>query len=644
MSQRKIYLDNVPLEGARRLLKDRVLARQQGRETEVLPVEGALGRVTALPVFARLSSPHYHASAMDGVAVRAPDTYGATETSPRRLRGPRQYVPVDTGHPLPPGFDAVIMVEDIHQVEEDTIEIYAAVVPWQHVRVMGEDMVATELILPVNYPIEPEDMAALLAGGVWQVEVYRKPVVSIIPTGSELVQPGQDPGRGKVIEFNSRFFSGLVTRWGGVPRAGEIVPDRYDLIKEALLKAARESHIVLVNAGSSAGSRDYTAAVVEEVGELLAHGIAIKPGKPTVLGVVEDTLVVGVPGYPVSAFFVLDLLVKPILAWMQGLPEPRRPRVKASISRRVVSSFQSQEYLRVKVGRVGERLVATPLARGAGVITSLVRADGYVEIPQQKEGLEAGEEVEVELVRGPREIDNTIVSIGSHDLTLDIINSLLRKYHRDMSLSSAHLGSLGGLVALARGEAHLAGIHLLEGETGEYNLPYLQRFLGDREVYLVNLVYRQQGLIVPPGNPRDIRGLGDLAGGKVSYINRQQGAGTRLLLDYHLQKLGLDPREIQGYDREEFSHMAVAAAVASGGADTGLGVLAAARALGLDFIPLGEERYDLAIPAEHFYWDNMQKMLEIIRGQEFKGQVQGMGGYDTRDTGAVLWPGKGEAG
>ncbi|PKM81775.1 MAG: molybdopterin biosynthesis protein, partial [Firmicutes bacterium HGW-Firmicutes-13] len=584
--KRKIYLDNVPLNDAFNIFFQKIEESHINLEADTVPVGKSLGRITAEPVFALISSPHYHASAMDGVAVRAADTFGAMETSPKTLKLKAQYVPVDTGHPLPQGFDAVIMIEDIHQIDDQTIEITSAAAPWQHVRVMGEDIVATELILPVNHRIRPEDIAAVLAGGIWEVKVRKKPVVAIIPTGSELVQPGEAPRPGKIIEFNSRFFSSLISEWGGDPRPYGIVKDEYDKIKSNLLSAADKSDVVLINAGSSAGSRDYTAAVVEEAGELLVHGVAIKPGKPTVIGMVKNTPVIGVPGYPVSAFFALDLLVRPLIYKLQSLPVPERDLVEAVMSRRVVSSFKSEEFLRVKLGQVGQNLTATPLPRGAGVVTSLVRADGFVRIPQLKEGLETGEKVQVELIKDLEEIKNTVVAIGSHDLTLDIISNLLRLNFPEISLSSAHVGSMGGIMAIRRGEAHLAGSHLLDEKTGEYNVPYIKRLLPNKEVFLVNLVYRQQGLIVMPGNPKGIKSLEDLTKDDAAFINRQKGAGTRLLLDYHLNKLGIKPEYIKGYEREEYSHLSVAAAVASGAADVGLGVLAAAKALGLDFISL----------------------------------------------------------
>ena len=637
MVKRKIYLDNVPLEKAYENFFSKINDLDINLEPENVKVENSLDCITAEPVFARLSSPHYHASAMDGVTVRSKDTYGAMETAPKTLKLKEQYMPIDTGQPLPDGFDAVIMIEDIHQVDEQTIEINSAAAPWQHVRAMGEDIVATELIIPVNHRIRPEDIAAMLAGGIWEVKVRRKPVVAVIPTGSELVQPGEAPSPGKIIEFNSRFFSGLITKWGGESRPQNIVKDEYELIKAALLSVIDKSDVVLINAGSSAGSRDYTSAVVEELGELLVHGIAVKPGKPTVLGLVNNKPVVGVPGYPVAAFFVLDLLVKPLIYRLQGIPVPERRRVETLMSRRVVSSFKSEEYLRVKVGQVGDKLIATPLPRGSGVITSLVRADGYVRIPQLKEGLETGEKVQVDLVKDLEEIKNTVVSIGSHDLTQDIIANILRINSPETSLSSAHVGSMGGLMALRRNETHIAGSHLLDEKTGEYNVPYIKRLLPDRALVLINLVYRQQGLIVLQGNTKKIKGLEDLTREDISFVNRQKGAGTRILLDYRLNSMKMNFQDIKGYEREEYSHLSVAAAVASGTADAGLGVLAAAKALDLDFIPLAEERYDLIIPAEFMETEKIQKLLEVIRSDKFKGEVRKLGGYDVKETGKVLW-------
>ena len=636
--QRKMYLEDIPLDEA--IARFYGALEQNGGlkpiPGETVSLDQAPGRVTSQPVWARMSSPHYHSAAMDGVVVRAQDTHGASKTSPLTLKLGDQARWIDTGDPIPPGYNAVIMVEDIQQMGDEEIQIMAAVADWQHVRLLGEDMVATELVLPENHRIGPSDLGAMAAAGLTEVEVRRKPVVCIIPTGTELIRPGEPMEVGKIIEFNSLMMAAQVEEWGGRPVRHPIVPDDFSRIKEAVQQALETSDVVIMNAGSSAGSEDYTAQVVSEVGRLLVHGIAVRPGHPVVLGVAGSTPLIGAPGYPVSCVLTMDIIAKPLISRLLGVLPPVRPRLEATMSRKVLSPMGEDEFMRVKVGRVGERVIATPLTRGAGVIMSLVRADGLVRIPRFSEGLEAGSAVEVELLRPREEVENTIVAIGSHDMTLDLLGSLLHKDNAALSLASANVGSLGGLQALRREEAHLAGTHLLDEDTGEYNIPYIRRVLGDSEVVVVNLTYRDQGLIVPKGNPENIRTLSDLSREDVSFVNRQRGSGTRLLLDYELKLAGISVESIKGYDRDEYTHTGVAAAVASGIASVGLGILAAARALDLDFVPLLKERYDLVIPKRYYESQLLQPLLQIIRRSDFQEQVTNLGGYDTSQTGRVI--------
>jgi putative molybdopterin biosynthesis protein len=634
---RKVFLEDIPLDEARRRFEAALdAAGALGPiEAERVPVGEALGRVTAGPVWAALSNPHYHGAAMDGAAVRAEETLGASEATPIRLRVGKQAEWVDTGDPLPAGMDAVIMVEHIHS-HGDEIEIMAPVAPWQHVRSMGEDIVATELVLPEGKTLTPVDLGAAAASGHPYLPVRRRPSVAIFPTGTELVEPGTNVKPGDIVEFNSLMLAGQISEWGGLPSRQPITADTYELLKERISAALDTHDVVLVNAGSSAGSEDHTARIFAELGQVVVHGCAIRPGHPIILGVARGKPVIGIPGYPVSAVLTCDLFVRPLIARMLGAAAPSRPRMTATITRKILSPMGEDEFLRVKLGRVGGRLVATPLQRGAGVIMSLVRADGIALIPRLSEGLLAGAEVEVELLRHPDEIDRTIVAIGSHDLTLDLLSSELSKAHTGLSLSSSNVGSLGGLIALQRGEAHIAGSHLMDEETGEYNVSYVQRHLPGRPVVLVNLVYRDQGLIVPPGNPKGLSGLDDLLRPDVQFVNRQRGAGTRVLLDFKLKGMGATPDQIQGYRREEYTHLAVAAAVASGAADTGMGILAAARALNLDFVPLMQERYDLIVPREYYDSELLAPLLALIRGPEFRHQVEALGGYDTAQMGEVV--------
>lgn len=639
-SGRRYYLSDIPLDDA--LNKFFAALERAGglapMPSETIPIERARGRITAAPVWARVSSPHYDSAAMDGVAVRAADTVGATETSPLRLAVGEQAVWVDTGDPMPPDFDAVIMVEVVEEVNVDTLAIRAPVAPYQHVRPLGEDIVATELVLPENHLLRPVDLGACAAAGLDALAVRRRPRVAVIPTGSELVPVGSALKPGDIVEFNSLVLAGMIEEWGGEPTRLTSVPDDYDMLKSVIRQAAADYDVVVVNAGSSAGSEDYTAQLVEELGELLVHGVAVRPGHPVVLGVVgaDKTPLLGIPGYPVSAALTCELFVKPLIERRLGIPSAARPTVNASITRKTLSPMGEDEFVRVRLGRVGDRLVATPIQRGAGVIMSLVRADGIVNIPRFSEGLDAGAQVSVELLRPLEAIEGVAVAIGSHDLTLDLLASHLHRLHPDLSLSSSNVGSLGGLLALARSEAHMAGCHLLDEQSGEYNIAYIRRYLKGHRVVVVNLVHRIQGLILPKGNPRGVSSLEDLARDDVIFINRQRGSGTRMLLDYKLRELGIAPDQVQGYERDEYTHLAVAAAVAGGRADVGLGILSAANAMGLDFAPLLSERYDLVIPAEYYESDVMQPVLEIIRGDEFRLAVDALGGYDTSTMGEVV--------
>jgi putative molybdopterin biosynthesis protein len=304
------------------------------------------------------------------------------------------------------------------------------------------------------------------------------------------------------------------------------------------------------------------------------------------------------------------------------------------LTRKVHSPLGDDEYLRVSVGEVRGRMVAAPLARGAGVLTSLVRADGIVRIPRMTQGLQAGEVVRVMLYRPQAEIRRSIVHIGSHDLTLDLLSQYLGEH--GVRLISANAGSVGGLVALRRGETHLAGCHLLDPATGEYNLRYIGEYLPGLEVVLVGFVGRAQGLMVARGNPKGITSLTDLGHGEVRFVNRQRGAGTRVLLDYHLEKLGIEAARVRGYEREVVTHLAVAVDVASGVADCGLGIAAAAQALGLDFVPVAEERYDLVIPAEEWEGARLAPLRAVLGDVRFREAVAALPGYDVSRMGELV--------
>jgi putative molybdopterin biosynthesis protein len=648
-----VYLHDIPLSQAWECF-EQALAQAglwKALSAEEIALEEGLGRVTARPVWASVSAPHYHAAAMDGYALNSADTRGATDRSPVRLVIGEQAQYVDTGDPLPDWADAVVPIEHVEPIGRtenqralEVVRLRASVAPWANVRPMGEDMVATELVLPAGHTLRPVDLGAVAGCGHEAVIVWRRPRVAVIPTGSELVEPGTKLSPGQIVEYNSLVLSTQVQSWGGEATRYPIVEDHFETIRSTVAEAGREHDLVLIIAGSSAGSEDYSARVVRDLGQVLVHGIAVRPGHPVILGMLdldgEETTdgknvpVIGIPGYPVSAVLTGEIFVEPLVARWQGRAPLEPKQVKAVLTRKVHSSLGDDEYLRVTVGRVGDRLVAAPLSRGAGVISSLVRADGIVLIPAGVQGVQAGEEVEVRLYRTMAEVERTLVVLGSHDLTIDLMAQHLAV--RGARLSSANLGSLGGLIALRRGEAHLAGSHLLDPESGEYNLAYIDRYLPDTPVVIMGLVNREQGLILPHGNPKGLSGLEDLAGGDVRYVNRQRGAGTRVLLDYHLEQLGISGESIPGYEQEEYSHLLVAASVASGRADCGMGIRAAAVALDLDFIPLFQERYDLVIPRRHFEHSKMRPLLDLLQDQDFRRDVLSLPGYDTAPMGTVI--------
>lgn len=636
MDERNIYLEDIPMGEARARLSAALEASGKAGPLpgERVALDDALGRVTAEPVWALISSPHYHAAAMDGYAVRAADTLGATETRPVALSVPAQAHPVNTGAPLPEGCNAVIMVEQTQPTGDDRIEIRAPVAPWQHVRMMGEDMVATELILPANHVLRPHDLGAVAGCGHSSVVVRRRPRVAVLPTGSELVAPDSAPRPGDVIEYNSIVLGAQVRAAGGEFTRWAPLPDNRDAIQAAIVEAAADHDLVLVLSGSSAGSRDFTASALRRAGTLLVHGVAVRPGHPVIMGMVSDVPVIGVPGYPVSAALTGEIFIRPLLHQWAGQSPPRQERARAVLTRKVVSPTGDDDFVRVTVGQVGERLIVTPLARGAGVITSLVRADGLLHIPRFSEGLNAGSEVEVLLYRSLDEIARTVVAVGSHDPMLDLLGQYLAVRFPGYRLSSANVGSLGGLVAQKRGEAHLSGTHLLDPETGEYNVAYIRRTLGDLPVRVVTFAHREQGLIIAPGNPLGLQSLDDLPRGR--YVNRQRGAGTRVLLDYELGQRGIDPGQVEGYEREEYTHLAVAAAVASGSADCGMGIRNAALALGLEFIPVAHERYDLVIPEAVVDLPMIQHVLALLGDDEFRAAVAAQPGYDVREMGQAV--------
>lgn len=391
---------------------------------------------------------------------------------------------------------------------------------------------------------------------------------------------------------------------------------------------------ILLNAGSSAGREDYSCQAIENIGKVVCHGIAIKPGKPAILGLKGAVPILGVPGYPVSGILILREILQPLMEHLTGHSQVQKDRVEAVLSRSVLSGLKYQEFIRVRMGNVGGRLMASPLNRGSGVVTSFVKADGILEVPQGTEGYEAGQTVEVQLLRPMEELQRTLVAIGSHDPLLDELADLFRQ-DGACFLSSSHVGSMGGIMAVRRGEAHMAGVHLLDERDGSYNSSFIRKYFPQGGVRLVECVGRTQGLMIPAGNPKGIERFSDLGRDGISYVNRQKGSGTRILFDFLCKREGLEGKTIYGYDREEFTHTAVAAQIASGSGDAGMGIWSAAKLYALEFLPICTEQYDLLIPDSAWDTPMVQKLIALLRSEEFRRRLESLGGYTIDRPGTV---------
>ena len=649
-----IYIHDLPLDKSLEIFKtivEKSIAKNKNRIEKISVDENAIGRILAEPVWAKISSPHYHTSAMDGFAIHSQESEGATLTSPIILVMGKQAIYIDTGDPIPKGFDAVIPIENTEALDQNqqisnqkrdpfAIRIRESVRGWQHVRVVGEDMVVTQLVLPEFYQLQAHDLGALIASGNHEVNVFKKPIVSIIPTGDELVPAGSKLNDGDLLEFNSIVLAAKAISMGGEGNRTEIIKDNFDDIRAKVISVSETSDLILLNAGSSAGAEDFSADVISDLGEMLVHGIAVRPGHPVILGYVfrkdgHSVPIIGVPGYPVSSAITADLFMPVFMnEWFNQVPKSKE-FIEAKSIRNIVSPAGDDDYVRVVVGKIGEEAITIPLSRGAGVISSLVKADGLLKVEAGSQGIKAGEIVRVQLLRHRDEIERTILSVGSHDITLDVLAQFLAKQNR--RLSAAHVGSLAGLIAINRKEAHISQSHLFDVESGLYNIPYIEKHVKNEKIKLIEFVSRQQGFIVPKGNPKRVNGFEDLMENNLRYVNRQRGAGTRVLFDTYLNQYGINSESILGYDNEEFSHLSIAVAVKSGRADLGMGIAAAAYAMELDFVPICEEKYQLIIPSELYENQLLVPLLETINNLKFHKVLRKMNGYQVGDIGKIVF-------
>jgi putative molybdopterin biosynthesis protein len=629
---RKIYLKKMDLDRALELYLSRL--RETGffqPRAENIKVSEALDRVLARAVFALRSVPHYNSAAVDGIAVRSSDTVQASKHAPKRLDRDH-FAIVNTGQPMPEGFDAVIMIEDVHFLEDGSVEIFEPVPSFHNVRTIGEDVVEYDMLFCRYHRLAPQDLSLLLAAGVFEVEVVKKPECVVVPTGDEIVDPSSELKEGSIPETNSILVKAFLERHGASVKVHDPLGDDPTKLASALQELLPTHDLVLFIGGSSAGQKDYVYRVLEKHGEVLVHGLSIRPGKPTILAIVEEKPVIGLPGFPASCFTVLERVVKPILqAWYRS-SESNEDFLEAEVATRMFSSVGDDEFVRVMLAKVKDRYVCVPLKRGAATMSSLTKMDGTIVVPKGQEVIDEGKKVQVLLTASRKRIDNTVLFVGSNDPLIDRLSDLL--IERGLNLSVVNVGSLGGVRAIAKSYAHLAGVHLFDSESETYNLPFLRKMM--KHFVLVKFVKRLQGLVVQKGNPKSIKSLHDLARKDVKFVNRQKASGTRILLDYYLSKLGIDPRQINGYDKEELTHAAVALKIKRNLADVGLAVSYVAQLMNLDFVPLCWEEYDLLVLPEFLKDERFGIILDVMASSDFKNVVSESSGYDISDLGRVV--------
>ena len=624
---RNRYIDNMPLEKARDIFFQNI---DLVRKKENISTLDSLGRVTAQSVFAKRSSPDYCASAMDGILVFAEKVQDADEKNPVYLEENRDFIYINTGNPIDYSLgDAVIMIENVIEQEKGKVKIYKNVKPFENIRPMGEDIIIGEMILKENHLIRPEDIGALIGGGIRELEVIKKPSVAILPTGDEVIDIFKEEYRpGSVVDSNSYMFSALIKSWGGEPHILPRTRDEKESLKKILQEAVEKYDIILIGAGSSAGGKDFSRWVIEEVGELLVHGIDIKPGKPTILGHYRKKPILGIPGYPVSSYIAVENFLKPLLETLTGIQKEEN-HIEATLSKNLVSSLKHREFARVVISKIGDEFIATPLSRGAGMTMSLAKADGILMIDKNCEGVPGGTRVKVKLLKPLSEIENYLISIGSHDIIMDLIGDRIK-------LVSTHVGSFGGILSIKSRKTHIAPIHILDEKSGEYNRHILKKYFPEGDVALLKGIKRVQGILVEKGNPLEIRGIRDILRGDVHFVNRQRGSGTRVLLDYLLAQEEIEPKEIQGYQQERATHLEVGMAIKSGIANMGLGIAETANILDLDFIPLKDEEYDFLVLKENLEEEKIKDFIEFLKSSYFKEKIECMPGYKLNHGGEII--------
>jgi len=639
----KVFHRLVSLGEAYEILSEYVKLRPI--EVEEVDLVSASGRVLADDVVALYDYPPFDRSEVDGYAVLSSDVAEADEERPVALKvvssvgigevpkvsvGSGECAEVSTGSMVPRGADAIVPVEHTKRVG-DIVYVYKPVAPGDNVAQAGSDVLAGDVLLAKGTVLGPVELALLASSGIPRVRVHRRVRVGLVSIGDELVEPGRELELGKVFDVNSYYLYSSIRELGAEPVLYGIVGDDEASLERVLRKALEECDIVITSGGTSAGVGDITYRVIERLagGTLLFHGLRVRPGKPTFAAVAGGKLVIGLPGFPLSQMMIFNVLVKPILAKLLGYGEPRAT-VRATLAEKVLGYLGVTRLVSVVLRGDSESYVAYPLSYRSGSTSVLQIADGFVMVKDSAPFLEEGTEVEVYRLHTKRLAD--LVAMGSHDY---LLSEVFRELSRSFTVKYVPVGSLAGLEAVAKGVADVGGVHVLDVESGEYNIPVLRRLGYGGRVALIIGYTREVGLVVARGNPKGISNIRDLLREDIVFVNRVRYSGIRVLVDTYLEKLARElgttfeelTSRIRGYYTEARTHSGVALSILSGRADVGVALRYVAVKYGLDFIPLAYERFDIVVNPRSLRKREVELLIEYLRSDSFKKLIEKYPGY-----------------
>ena len=644
MSARKVFRTLMTLDQVRSALASAI---PKTIPTQDVNLENSVGRYLAEDIVSTIDVPGFDRATMDGFAVKAQDTFGANEVIPKSLKliggvepgevpgfviGKEEASEIATGAALPIGSNAVVMVE-YTKASEGKVEILSAVTPGENVMAAGSDIMSGELLLRRGQLITSREVGVLAALGKKTVNVLGSPRVAIISTGNELVPPGSILRSAKIFDINACALSAAVQECGGTPIMFGIAADDEDSIQNLLRRALGEVDLVLTSGSTSAGRKDLLPKIISSLEgcQVIANGLAVKPGKPALAAAVLGKPLFALPGNPTSALMVFHSVVKPTIRILAGMSsETKEPSIEAKLAFKTFSVRGRQELLPVHlVADESGCYLAYPTLSGSGAVTSFALADGFLKIPADRDIMAKGETVQVQLFSPNIELPDLVI-IGSHCIGIDILLRVISKKRTRFSAKTINVGSVGGLHAVKKGEADLGGIHLLDERSGDYNIPFIKRYALEERTVLIRGYSREQGLIVQKGNPKSIHTFEDLLRPGITFINRNAGSGTRILIDMHLaaaaRKKGTPieqlTEKIVGYDVEAKSHGAVASAVSQGRVDVGFGIRTVAEQQGLEFIQYGNERFDFLVSRNRMDKPSVALFLNTLRSDEFKRSLK----------------------